>query len=158
MRSSFAARSIRFSMSRIDSRYSLSFSLSPRLIFGLQALRVLPDLVEDAPVDLTAAAVPDQTIEHARGIQLLGRGLGRRDPRHARAVDHRQAVLEAQLVRLDAEHQARNRGAAADSGGDDLIHRRADPDLVRIEADRGARQHVHAARGAGWSKRRAVWL
>ena len=41
--------------------------------------------------------------------------------------------------------------------GDDLIHRRADADLVRIEADRRARQHVHAAEvRAGRDGRRLV--
>ena len=51
MRSSFDARSMRFSMSRIDSKYSVSLTLSPRLIFGLQALRILPHLVEDAAIE-----------------------------------------------------------------------------------------------------------
>ena len=36
IRSPFAASSMRFSMSRMDSKYSSSFTLSPRLIFGFK--------------------------------------------------------------------------------------------------------------------------
>ena len=144
-------------MSRMDSRYSLSFSLSPRLILGLRLWESRRTSSRMLRSSSTARAVPHQAIERPRGIQLLGRGLGRRDPRHARAVDHRQAVLETKLVRLDAEHEARNHRASPDLGGDDLVHRRAHADLVRIETDRGAGQHVHAAEvRAGRDGRRLV--
>ena len=157
MRSSFDARSMRFSMSRIDSKYSLSLTLSPLLIFGLRlcescrtSSRMLRSSVRPVPSPTRRSNARD-------GIDLLGRRLGRRDPRQARAVDHRQAVFEPQLVRLDAEHEARDRRAAADLRRDDLIHRRADADLVRIEADRRTRQHVHASEvRAGRHGRRLV--
>ncbi len=109
-----------------------------------EALRVLPHFVEDAAVERAARAVAHQAVERPRGIELLGRGLGRRDPRQARAVNHRQAVFEAQLVRLDAQHETRDRRPAPDLRGDDLVHRRADANLLRIEADRRPRQDVHA--------------
>ena len=121
----------------------------------LEARRFRLHRVEDAAIEGAAGAVADEAIEGARRVDLLGRRLARRDPRQARAVDHRQPVLEPQLVGLDAEHEARDRGLVADGVGDDLIHRRAGPDHVGIEADRRAREQVHAAEvRAGRDERR----
>ena len=73
-----------------------------------EALRLLPHRVEDAAVERPAGPVADQAIERPRGIDLLGGRLRGRDPRQARPVDHREPVLEPQLVGLDAEHEARD--------------------------------------------------
>ena len=121
----------------------------------LEARRFRLHRVEDAAIEGAAGAVADEAIEGARRVDLLGRRLARRDPRQARAVDHREPVLEPQLVGLDAEHEARDRGLVADGVGDDLIHRRAGADHVGIEADRRAREQVHAAEvRAGRDERR----
>ena len=85
------------------------------LICRLQVAGVGEHLVEDAAVELAAVAVADEQVEGARGIDLLGRRLGVAGPRDARAVDHREAVFEAELVRLDAEDEARDGGLAADA-------------------------------------------
>ena len=143
MRSSFDARSMRFSMSRIDSKYLAQLQVVVLADLRPQALRLLAHFVEDAAIERAAGAVPDQSIECPRRIDLLGRGLGRRNPGEARAVDHRHAIFKAQFVRLDAQDEARDRRAAADLRGNHLIHRRADADLFRIEADRRTRQDVH---------------
>ncbi len=156
-RSSLLARSIRFSMSRMPSKYSFSLWWSSRLTRGLRPADSRLHRVEDAAIEGPAGAVADEAIEGARRVDLLGRRLARRDPRQARAVDHRQPVFEPQLVGLDAEHEARDRGLVADGVGDDLIHRRAGPDHVGIEADRRAREQVHAAEvRAGRDERRLV--
>ena len=115
----------------------LSLTLSPLLIFGRRLWESCLHRVENAASSVRPEPSPTRRSNAARRVDLLRRRLGRRDPRQARAVDHRQPVFEAKLVRLDAEHEARDRRPIADLGRDDLIHRRADADLVRIEADGG---------------------
>ncbi len=132
-------------MSRMPSKYSFSLWCRHVLMRGFRlcdSCRTASRMLRSSDA---AAAVADETIEGARRVDLLRRRPRRRDPRQARAVDHRQPVFEPQLVRLDAEHEARDRGAIADGRRDHLIHRHADADLVGIEADRRARQQVHAA-------------
>ncbi len=63
MRSSFEARSIRFSMSRIDSRYSAQLDVVAAADLRPEALRVLPHGVEDAAVERAAGPVADESIE-----------------------------------------------------------------------------------------------
>ena len=89
-------------------------ALSPRADLRLEALRVLPHRVENAAIERRPVPSPTRRSNARDGIDLLRRRLGRRDPRNARAVDHRQAVFEPQLVRLDAEHEARDGRAVAD--------------------------------------------
>src|SRR5207249_3458529 len=88
---------------------------------GAETLRVAAHFIENAAVELAPGAVAHEPVEGARRIDFLRRGFRGRGPRQAGAVDHRQAVFQAKLIRLDAEYETRDRGAAADVGGDDLV-------------------------------------
>ena len=113
-RSSFAARSIRFSISRTDSRYSSSFLRSPVLIFGCRSCVSCKHRVQDAAVQFASLAVAHQLVEDARRVDLLGRRLGGRRPGNAGPVQHGEPVFQPQFVRLDAQRQAGHRRAIAD--------------------------------------------
>ena len=69
-----------------------------------------------------------------------------------RAIDHRQAVFEPQLVRLDAQRQARHGGVTADLLGQHLVEARC---RRGCRSDRGSPSRPTAGssgRGAGWWK------
>src|SRR5215468_7217209 len=107
--------------------------------------RFSKDGVENAAIKLTAFAVADQLIEGARRIDLFGGRLGRRLPRDVRAVNHREAVFQTQLVRLDAQRQTRRGGLIADALRQHLVKRRPDANLFRIQAHRSAGEQIHSA-------------
>ena len=112
----------------------------------LEALRVLPHLVENAAIELAARAVADEAIERARRIDLLGRRLGRRRP--TTGSSRRSSTGRPRAAARSARCRARGSAPAvrppiceAMTWSIDV----PDADLARIEADGRAGQHVHAA-------------
>ena len=110
--------------------------------------------VENAAVKLAAFAVADQLVEGARRIDFLGGGFGRRHPRDVRAVNHREAVFQPQLVRLDPQRQTRHGGLIADALRQHLVKRRPYADLFRVQADRRAGEQIHSAQVRACGRRR----
>ena len=108
---------MRRSMSRIDSRYSSSFRRSGVLTCRARSRASASTSSRIAAVEPAAGGVADEQVEDARGVDLLGRRLRVAGPRDARAVDHREAVFQSELGRLDAEDEARDGGLRADRAG-----------------------------------------
>ena len=101
--------------------------------------------VENTLVERPALAIANQLIKGAGGINFLWRGLGRRDPRDVRPIQHRQAVFQPQLVRFNAQRHACNGGAAAQLTRQHLVKRGAHFDDTGVGADRRARKHIRHA-------------
>src|SRR5262245_24801844 len=116
--------------------------------------RLSEDGVEDAAIELTALAIAKQLVEEARRIDFFGGGFGRRHPRDVRTVNHREAVFQPQLVRLDSQRQTRRGGSIADALRQHLIKRGPYTDLFRVQTDRRAGEQIHSAQvRAGGNKR-----
>ena len=128
----------------VADRFEILAQLGPvaAVDLRLQVPRLLPHGVENAAVHLPARPVAHQQVERPRRIDLLGRRPRWRRPRDARSVDHRQAIFEAQLIRLNPQRQTRHRRLPANPLRENLVKTRPDAYVRRVQAHLRARKQI----------------
>ena len=155
---------MRRSMSRIASRYCVSFAAVGRPEPPLQPLHFLDERIEDAAIVLDArearrlrrvVAVAEQPLEHRARLVLHRQRRRRVAPRQRVGVGAAVAGLARadQLVRVEAQLERRQLRVLAERLRGDLVHRHAGADvgafgLLRVHAGEERRRGAHVIAGA----------